>query len=707
MANDMIATDQSDAALLDEPVAEKPKEVEDPAAALNKRIADNLQSRIEASVRARRRVSGEWKRNVELRVGRMSTLVTTTSTTDDTEQKTELNPDWSLTKTKTANLFSQVPAVQGTHENDQYRAAVPFAIKQLNYEIGEKRANMGVAMEEVMNDVVNAAGVGAMILGYAARFETVEVPVMDTTTMDSALVQQMLAMKTMPMKSAERVTDDKFFCNRISPSDLLWPDNFIGSNFDDGDFLGRRGRCAWGEGKTEFKLEDSQQDAVLAAEETPVEDTLRTDPHREDMLNTKQMTFDELYYWRYRQDPDEKSFKAIWRIVFVKGIDTPVIHEPWKGQRYNEATRKYVGACKYPIRVLTLTYITDHAVPPSDTEAGRPQVNDLRRSRAQMFENRKRSIPLRWFDVNRIDRDIQASLMQGTYQGMIPTNGDGTRSIGEIARASYPAEDMAFDQQAKADLMESWQVGPNQLGTEAVGRKTAQESDIVQRNFATRIGQERGRVASFFLSGCEVMMGLLCLYSDFPVLAPQERQQMQQAWNNQEILHDLVLKIRPDSTIMLDTQSRLSRIERVLNVTVKSGYVNPKPLIVEFLELSGVDPSEVIVDPQPKEPEKPSISYSFKGKEDIMSPFVVALLMKHGEAPSKEELQAAVQLLLSAHEPPAVPGADAPGMAGAAAPGVLPPAPGAVVPHHEDIQKPEFSMMDKVAKRSRDLGSSD
>ena len=64
--------------------------------------------------------------------------------------------------------------------------------------------------------------------------------------------------------------------------------------------------------------------------------------------------FNEAFYWRHRFDPDEKHFKAIWRIVYVDGIDEPVIHEPWKGQQYDQQSGTYVGSCKFPIQVLTL-----------------------------------------------------------------------------------------------------------------------------------------------------------------------------------------------------------------------------------------------------------------------------------------------------------------------------------------------------------------
>src|SRR5262249_55266946 len=155
---------------------------------------------------------------------------------------------------------------------------------------------------------------------------------------------------------------------------------------------------------------------------------------------------------------------------------------------------------------------------------GRPQVMDLRRSRSQLFQNRRASLPVRWADSSRVDPLTMSQLMRGTFQGIIPTLGNGNNAIGEVARASYPAEDLSFDRETKQDLMESWRIGPNQNGNFQGGRQTAAESQIAQANFATDIGQERGRVMEFVLGICDVLAGLMVLYSDFPNLTDEERE---------------------------------------------------------------------------------------------------------------------------------------------------------------------------------------
>ena len=678
-----------------------------------KKVEDHLKGRIKTAKKNRKTYYSEWKENVETRLGKPSDLDTPGVNTDDNDAQSEVNPDWSLTKTKTANLFSQVPMVQGTHEHKQYATAVSPFMKSLNYELSDKRANAGAMMEEAMNDMVNAAGFGCAYIGYSALFQTEQVPALDVKTLPPGVADTLIKAGKMPMKPMETVASDRFFMHRVSPVDALWPAEFVGSDFNQADFAGHSGTYPWSVAKHEFNLLDDDKDQVLAATEPGErEENLNTQTDKGALSDTRVVKYDEIFYWRYRFDPEETSFSAIWRLVFVQGKEKAVIHGPWKGQKRN-SKGKIIGATKFPVQFGTLTYITDNAIPPSDTSATRPQVQDMRRSRSQMFQNRANSTPLRWFNVNLVGTEVQDNLMKGVIQGMLPMNGDGARAVGEVARASYPAEDLTFDQNNKQDMIESWQLQPTltQMGGQASGRTTKAEAQANQQNFATRIGQERGRVAQFFLNCCEVLAGLMALYSDFPILADQEKQQMLQVWNDKEILADLVLKIRPDSAIVLDTGSRLDRIFKFINMTAKSGYVNVKPLITEACELSGFDPSEIVVDPQPKPPDDPNISYRFSGKDDLMNPIVMAQLIHMKKAPSLEEIEQAKELLTAMQLPPQpTPAPGAPAQAGAPGqpgPGGHPPPPGPpghpVVPHPSQTEAhPDWQIASKVAKRTRD-----
>lgn len=664
-------------------------------------VVKHFRDQIALAKSHRRQFSQEWKRNVDLRLGRIANINTNGyPITDGDDLQTEINPDWYLTKTKTANLYSQTPQVQLSHENAQFiKAIAPFA-KALNYELGDKRANVGVPMEEALNDVVNASGIAAVMVAYTARFRTTEVPLMDVSAFSPEQIEAMKAsgeLRTKTVKGAP--TSYRFVARRISPTDALWPASFTGSDFNDADWVGHTNQMPWAQAKSDFNLSEEDKAKAISGEQKDTQDDLRAQPEKGQLMAFQSVKYDEIFYWRARVDSTEPDLKSIWRMVFVHGLETkgPQIDEPWYGQM-QAPDGSVVGATKFPIQFLTLTYVSDNPVNRSDSAAARPQVNDLRRSRSQYFQNRQRSRPVRWFDVNRIDRTIQDSLMRGDYQGFIPTNGPGDRSVGEIARAAYPNEDMAFDRQTMQDLHSMWMIGQNQLGTLSSGEKTAAEVETIQGNFNTRIGQERALVQKFFLNIVEVLAGLMALYSDFPSLTNEEKQQMMTAWNSRQVLADLAFKIRPDSTIMLDSSQRIERLSKALNITAQSGVVDIRPIIEEILELSSLDPAKVMKQPEPPKPQEASISFRFSGKDDLMNPMVVAILAKNDQLPSPEDIQKAEMALKATQQGVAavVPNAGQPQQPQGQQPPTTNGEPNASEP---------YGLSPKVAQRTEDMGN--
>jgi hypothetical protein len=441
-----------------------------------------------------------WSDNILFRTGKPFTE-------DSNETRIAVNLDWPMVKAKAAQLYSQTPEVRLSPKHPQFAPAVPVFAKALNDTL--KKAKVGVAVYESLIDCINASGFGAVAIGYERRTEQVEVPAIDLSTFPPEVAQMMLASGQVPMQKVDRTTSEQFTIRKISPADLLWPTENIGSDFDEGPWIGRSGLMSWAEAKNEFKLKDEDKENVCTGTARPIDDTLRQDSSEELTEDIGMVEFDEIYYWSYRFDADEKYFKAIRRIVFVHGVDKPVIDEPWNGQRFDQETGSYVGSCRFPIRVLTLDYVSDQPLPPSTSELGRPQVLELIKARTQMVLQRERSLPIRGFDVNKVDPAVQDALMRGTYQNMIPFIGDGSRAFFEVSRANYPREDFEFDRVAKQDLNEIWGLGPNQSGTFASGERSASEANIVQSNYQTQTGQERAKVGDFFVGIAEVLAGLL------------------------------------------------------------------------------------------------------------------------------------------------------------------------------------------------------
>ena len=635
-----------------------PVEEKDPAVVKRNK---EFRQRIDTCKQYRKKLVPNWTTNIDYRRGKPFA-----SQTD--EDTIAVNLDWSMTKAKQAGLFSQVPEARLDHPPQTLVPWIPTFQQKLN-DTG-KTAGIEATMDEVLPDVINAAGIGIAITSMEAILEDASVPTADplTTLPDEG------GEASGQMTNVPRVVDHRYVIQRISPADFLWPISFTGSDFNNAPWLGRSGRVTWAEAVIRWKLTEDDKSKVLG-EDKSTTDKLTNDVEKDKTSADEMVSFDEIFYKEFQYDAAAKSYQTIHQLVFLTGKEDPIIDEPWKGQKVDPKSGMVIGSRKNPIQVLMLTYISDETIPPSDSAIGRPQVNEINKSRTQMIRQRERSLPVRWIDVNRIDPTIAQSLMRGTWQNFIPVQGEGSRTIGEVARASMPQENFAFDKIAKADWYEACTVGPNQAGSGA-GVETSGEAKSIAASFQTRVGRERAKVASFFCNIMEVLGGLMCLFEDPASLGEGF---------DPTISSGLNYSIIADSTLLLDVTQKLERLDNFVNKYAKSGFVELEPVLKEIAMLTGLDPTTVIKAPEPKPPVEPNISLRLTGAADMMNPLMLAFMLKSGQAPPPELIEQAKKLIemtvmLQPPPPPAPEGA-MPGPGGEPPAGPqTPPVPGAPPP---------------------------
>jgi hypothetical protein len=562
-----------------------------------------------------------------------------------------INKDWPRVKARVSSLFGQMPEVRLLARQDTFKPALPIFAQELNDTL--KRADTDEAVFQALVDNTATAGIGVVMVDYQKRTDMVDQPMIDISTLTPDVVAALMSSGKMPTAKVEVDTDAMFSVLRLSPSDLLWQTGFTGFNFDKSDWIGRTGEMGWAEGKIEFKLKAEDKEKVLSQGKEPNQTLQGNDSYQQTKGKQRVIEFDEVFYWAYRFDPKEKYFKRIRRVVFVRGLDEPVIHEDWSGQQWHEDSASYVGACRFPIRVLKINYVSDDPIPPSESAIGRPQVLELIDSRTDMHDQRKHSRPVRWVNTNKVGPETLVQLMQGTFQGFIPINGRGEDAMGELNRAQYPAENMAFDRKLDQDLDEVWQSGANQSGSFASGERSAAEAKIVQGNFDMRNGMDRAHVAKFVQGIAEVMAGLLALYGDFKFTAPPDVQRLNQGWDRKQVAGEFAYEVIPDSMVRLDAYQQIKLQMEILNMVGKSGFVNPQPIIGDILALAGKDPAKILTQPNPPvaEPLKISISSAL----DLHDPMMLAMLAHTKQLFSPEELEAAKKVLMKITEPPAPP----------------------------------------------------
>lgn len=607
-------------------------------------LVNKWRSRIEACETIRKKLEEDWKINVNFRAGEPFDEAPETDTVF-------VPTDAALTRQKIASLFSVVPAVSLSPNQPKYNPAAPVFAKRLNHCLNHE-VKAHVAMEEGLGDAINASGFCAVKCGYQATFEEVQIPKVDLSMLTPEQKQAAIASGRVPMEKVQRPVYEGFYTNRISPAAFLWPAEFKGSDFEQASFLGWTGELSWPDAKREFKLKDEDKDRVTG-EGNAEENTLNEDSDAREMISPdRTVRFHELFYRCSTFDANEKDPRKLKRLVIVDGLDEPAVLEDFQWQRYVPETRQWIGVQGFPIKVLTLTYISDRAIPPSDSKTGRPQVREQMRSRSQMILQRDRSMPLRGYDSNRLDPSVADLIRKGEYQDMIPFNGSPTSAISEISRASYPAEDWSFDRVAKEDLQTAWSMGDNQAGRFATGERSAAEARIVQTASQTLVGFQRAKVSRFFISIAEAVAGLIVLFgldSQEELLTLGEKADARLSVADLQLLPvNSVFTVKQDATVLLDTQSRQAGLERLLNLAGKSGFLNIESVVGELVNLAGMDPATAMQKPNSPAPESSNVSLRFSGSEDLNNPIVIAMLMKEGKAPGAEEIKAAKILLADA-----------------------------------------------------------
>ena len=607
--------------ITDVPTGEQPKEA---ASAETKKRWAEFRQRIETTKSYRKKLIRNWSTNIDFRRGK-------TGASQGEDESVAVNLDWSYTKTKQAALFSQVPKVRVAHSPESVSAGPWLGAYERKLNDNLVRGGIEAAMDEVMPDVINAAGVGIVLVAAETLTEMKEVPDVDLSIFPPEVQAEVMKTgtffgKPIPMTQVPNPVARRYTIRRISPADFLWPTDFTGSDFDNAPWLGYTGRIPWAEAAARFGLSDVEKDKLMVEDISSV-DRLVDDTDKASNYKDDKVGFDEIFYHEFQYDTNAKSFSTIHHLVFLHGKTEPVIDEPWKGQVLNpDKPGEIIGSLKKPVRVLTLAYLSDEDIPPSDSAVARPQVIELNRARTHVNKQRARSAPWTWFDVNRLDPALQGALMRGTWQHAIPVQGDGSRIIGTVQQPAIHPENYKFDDVIKQDAQEIWTVGSNQLGVGG-GVETKGEAGIIQTNFQTKVGRERARVASFVVGIAEVLGGLMCLFEEPTTFGDGF---------DPSLSERLSYSILADSTVLVDSNQRLERLNNFVNTYAKSGYINIEPVLREIATLVGLDPNTTVAAPQPKTPPPPNISLRLTGGEDMMNPLLLAFMLKTGQAPEPE-----------------------------------------------------------------------
>lgn len=581
------------------------------------------QSEVKAASDLKDTLLPKWKENLKRYRG--ETMANTYLSGWDTNEIIQVNVDYYATNQKVSQLFFRTPDVQLSPKRPEFAAAVPLFQAVINDQLSARNTNAMSAVTEILMDVVCPAGIGAVKVGYTATVDgTRPVQVGEQPDPTGAMNPDGTPVMVPVTEDVPNVIHDAYEITRISPAKLHIPVDFTGSNYDDAPWLGFEFTLDVETAKRRWNINlDAPTDAA---------DNKLLVPSPVPEQRRPQITGTEIWYKASLFDPDEKNPAKLRQLVFLSNMTTPVIHQDSPAQRFNERGKLVAGHTRFPIRICTLRYVSDWHYPPSDCQMSRVAVDEESAARTIMMQQRRRSLPLRWVDRNRIDPADMVKLTSGQVQAVVPLDGSGNEIIGEIARANYPRENFTISEINERDISKLWSLGANQQGVTSGGGRTATELSLIQGNVDVRMDAERTRVLDWFVSVAETLGAYLQLFADdeqyVEVLGDDGAKQLQ-AWDKNAIAGEFVYSVKPDSAQKVDANVDRKMQLDLYQLTANDPFVNRSELTRSILESFNKNPARTMQQPPQPPPEKPKINLSFKG-EDLDNPMVISLLQQAG-----------------------------------------------------------------------------
>ncbi len=519
-------------------------------------------------------------------------------------------------------------------------SAVPVFNAVLNQKLGQEETDVLSAMDECLTDVVCPAGIAWVKVGYTA----VVVPSQD------------------PMQPPV-ISQGSYYIERGSPAKLLIPAGFMRSNYDKADWLGFRSFCTDEELKA---LSDVQPMGDSAGSKSDDELLCDASEHR----GRPGKPVSEIWYWAWRVDATVTDRRIVRHLILVDGEDSPRVHENSPYQRLVPETNEMIGVEGLPVKVLTLRYTPDEHFPKSDCQMSRAAVDELSATRTIQMQQKRRALPMRGVDRNRIDAQTIAKIEQGEVQSIILTDGPPHELIEIIATPTLPRDTATANDLITRDIDQLWAMGQNQSGVTEQGSKTATELTYMQQATSVRLDKERDKVLRWFVSITATLAGLIQLFADdteyVEVAGPDGAKQLQ-SWNRHTVAGKFVYNIKPDSAKRLDQNAERKIVLDRYQLTANDPFNNRMEALRDVYAAFGEDPARHLQQPPAPPPEKPRISLSFKA-EDLVNPMVLSLLEQSGIKidPTAVKMELALhsghpELLLEASQHPGQP---APAQAG-------------------------------------------
>ena len=563
------------------------------------------------------------------------------------------NRDFSLVEQKKAQLFFQSPEVTIKPSPLMEGAEDVLQVHQhiLNEYLGVDRVNAKGMMDRVVFDIACPAGFGVTKMGYESVVVSVEqaMPVPDPMTgapaVDPMTGQPMTVPQQVPVPIWERV-----FWEHLSPKKILIPASFHDTEYDKAPWLGVRFSRPRREVRRAYGL------ALEEGETSGARDEFRfthgsSGDNEKDMVEGVELWYRACLYDDAVIHPDRLRY-----LVLIEGHEGAVVH---KDSPYQTVDPKTGGLTSdsllgFPIHIFTVRVLTDASFLPSDCTITRPQVNELNKFREQQIKMRDSNIPLRIVNVDVIPREAFDAAIQHTDSGdflFLPGEAFAGDHIRELAKATYPRENLVFEEKQDNDIARTHALDSNQQGAMSSMSRTATESQIVEASKNVRLDKERAAVVDWYCQGVTKISTLVQRFVSVGEAAKIVGAPKAQRWVQvmKAVPAALAFTARPDSAIRTDAAQDRKMALDLYSFLAKEPFINRGELLKGLLRKFDLEAAKVLLTPEQmpkKEPEPPRIQIVVKGEDFAapQAPVMVELLRAAGITLSPTALQATAQL---------------------------------------------------------------
>jgi hypothetical protein len=642
---------------------------------------------IELSIAARRQHETWWEANLKAYAPGVG------QTPEAYGGEINTNRDFTLVERKKADLFYQRPDV----------TLQPSPLMELPFPAGPPDPMTGQAPmlsqapaiqahQEIVNEKLGADGIDATRMVHQTLFDVLSLSGVGFTKMGYemyATTQDVLDPMTGQPRSVPVPVAEKCYWEHFSPKQAVIPHDFRSTEWDKAPYLGMQFTLPLTAANREkYKLPPEFEGSK--ADGTQYFDHGTASQESESVFTGVEIYYRSILFRDDVQHPDHLTM-----LVLVDGVEEPVIHEDCQYQTLlpngQLSPDSLIG---FPIHPLNTRTLTDSAYPPSDCTMIRPLVNELNVYRTQQVQFRD-AATLKWmYNTDTLPKDAVQKIVRAPIGGMIgvpPEAFIGEGSIKELPQGSMPRENFAGQQAIDDDIARTTAIDAAGAGVQSNTNQTATEAQIQQGNANARLDFERGVVLQWYVKGVTKFSTLIQRYTPIEQAAQIVGPQLAQQWDawRKAVPSALAFTAMPDSALRVDQAVDRKAALDFYSFIRQDPYVQkgvPK-LLERLFRKHHIDPTGIIVPPDPPKPEPPKASLSFKGEDLVapQAPIVIEILTQLGLKISPEAVLQSQQLLLNAQQEAAAAEAEAEGQPGDTTHGGKQPQSESLSKHHADL----------------------